>query len=177
MELNPSQEDAPHYDISPQPNTNQEIPPQQNHIIDFDSNVVLLPDKRPTKKPLAMNNYFYSFATSSRQYKGIAYSHRNFLDQVSVTSKPSSYGQASQDSRWAQAMTEELSTLESNNTQDLVPRPNHRKVIGSKWVYRIKHKAHGDIERFKTRLVAKGHTKLKGMITLRLFPQLPKLYQ
>ncbi|XP_031248141.1 nodulation-signaling pathway 2 protein-like [Pistacia vera] len=59
-------------------------------------------------------------------------------------------------------MTEELTALTQNHTWDLVPCPSHRKPIGCKWVYKIKHRADGSIERYKARLVAKGFTKREG---------------
>jgi hypothetical protein len=60
------------------------------------------------------------------------------------------------DPNWKGAMDLEFSTLVHNKTWHLVlPQPN-RNLIDSKWVYKIKHKADGSINRYKTRLVAKG---------------------
>lgn len=39
---------------------------------------------------------------------------------------------------WQQAMNEEIESLKTNNTLDLMHRPDDRKVLDSKWVYRIK---------------------------------------
>jgi histone deacetylase 1/2 len=36
-------------------------------------------------------------------------------------------------------------------------------VVGSRWVYRIKHHVDGSIKRYKTRLVARGFTQQEGI--------------
>jgi hypothetical protein len=45
----------------------------------------------------------------------------------------------------------------------LVKLPNGKKVVGCKWVFTIKHKADGSVERYKARLVAKGFTQTYGI--------------
>ena len=50
-----------------------------------------------------------------------------------------------------------------NKTWNLVPLPEGKKTVGCKWVFSIKHKADGSIERYKARLVAKGYTQTYGI--------------
>lgn len=38
-----------------------------------------------------------------------------------------------------------------------------KKVIGCKWVYKVKHKADGNIERFKALLIVKVYTQQEGI--------------
>lgn len=45
---------------------------------------------------------------------------------------------------------------EANKTWSLVSLPPGKRPIGYKWVYRIKYKSDGSINRYKARLVAKG---------------------
>ena len=45
----------------------------------------------------------------------------------------------------------------------LVPRPKNTKVLKNKWVFVIKYKADGSIERFKARLVIKGYEERYGI--------------
>lgn len=60
-------------------------------------------------------------------------------------------------------MQQEIAALEENNIWELVDLPLGKQAIGSKWVYKIKHKANGNVERFKSRLVAKGYNQKEGL--------------
>ena len=59
-------------------------------------------------------------------------------------------------------MKDELKALENNMTYTVIPLLVGHHVIGSKWVYKVKLKADGTIERYKARLVAKGYTQQEG---------------
>ena len=56
-------------------------------------------------------------------------------------------------------MADELQALELNNTLSTVSLPTTHHAFGCKWVYKVKHKADGSIERHEVRLVAKGYTQ------------------
>jgi len=53
--------------------------------------------------------------------------------------------------------------LIKNNVWEVVPRPEGKSVVTSKWLYKIKHAADGNIEKFKARFVAKGFSQIKGV--------------
>jgi hypothetical protein len=50
----------------------------------------------------------------------------------------------------------EYSALMNNKTWHLVPPHKGTNIIDSKWVYKIKKKVGGSIDKYKARLVAKG---------------------
>lgn len=68
-----------------------------------------------------------------------------------------------QKNQWMQAVNAELNSLQKMNTWELVNRQEKQKVIDSKWVFKIKYKPDGSIERFKARLVARGFMQREGV--------------
>lgn len=60
-------------------------------------------------------------------------------------------------------MNQEIAALEQNNTWELTEFPPGKQPIGCIWVYKVKYKADGGIERYKARLVAKGYTQQEGI--------------
>jgi len=71
--------------------------------------------------------------------------------------------------KWRQAALEELGAHQSNGTWKLVDKPPGAKVIGSKWIFKLKRKIDGSIERYKARLVAKGYNQRPGFDYLEIF--------
>ena len=51
----------------------------------------------------------------------------------------------------------------TNDVWEVVPRPQDRSVVGSRWIYKIKYAADGIIEKFKSRFVAKGYAQKEGI--------------
>jgi histone deacetylase 1/2 len=77
--------------------------------------------------------------------------------------EPTSTSQALQDPKWKMAMDTEFDALIRNQTWHLVPKPKGKNIIGCKWVYKVKRKADGSIDRYKARLVAKGYKQRYGI--------------
>ena len=65
--------------------------------------------------------------------------------------------------KWEKAMLEEINSLLKNETWSLETLPPGRITVKNKWVFRIKVKSDGTIERFKACLVAKGFTQSPGV--------------
>ena len=49
-----------------------------------------------------------------------------------------------------------------NDAWEVVPRPEGKLVVTSKWIYKIKHAADGSIEKYKARFVARGFSQKEG---------------
>ncbi|WKA03781.1 hypothetical protein VitviT2T_021870 [Vitis vinifera] len=77
--------------------------------------------------------------------------------------EPQTYREASTDPLWQIAMKEELDALTKNHTWDLVTLPPRQSMVGCKWIYKIKIRSDGSVERYKARLVAKGFTQEYGI--------------
>ena len=65
--------------------------------------------------------------------------------------------------KWLQAAQDEMNSLLEHNTWSLTKPPPGRKIISSKWVFKIKHEENGEAERYKCRLVAQGYTQAQGI--------------
>ncbi|KAK1555457.1 hypothetical protein Q3G72_026733 [Acer saccharum] len=60
-------------------------------------------------------------------------------------------------------MTKECNALIKNGTRELVQHTANTNVIGCKWIFRIKRKSDGSIDRYKARLVTKGFNQQPGI--------------
>ncbi|KAJ0752905.1 putative RNA-directed DNA polymerase [Helianthus annuus] len=96
-------------------------------------------------------------------YSNLSVDNFCFVASLNKSVEPNSYFEAIKDPRWIEAMNSEMEALYRNNTWVIVDLPKDRKPIGCKWVYRIKYKANGEIERYKARLVAKGFNQREGI--------------
>ncbi|XP_073841217.1 uncharacterized protein [Musca autumnalis] len=64
---------------------------------------------------------------------------------------------------WMQYMRSEYDALLNNRTWSLVEKPAGKNPIGCKWVFTVKKNKSGEIEKFKSRLVAKGCSQKYGL--------------
>jgi len=65
--------------------------------------------------------------------------------------------------KWIEAVGEEYKSMQDNKVWELVPLPEGVKPIGCKWLFKTKRDSRGNVERYKTRLVAKRFTQKEGI--------------
>ncbi|CAI7832812.1 unnamed protein product [Closterium sp. NIES-53] len=100
-----------------------------------------------------------------------------FFSPVEMPGEPATLKEILESSdaeEWKKTMESELNNIEDNGTWELVELPEGRKAITSKWLFKIKSDAHGKIERYKSRLVAKGYQQKEKVDYKELFAPVVK---
>lgn len=113
--------------------------------------------------------------TSYHSFSHLSPSHQVFSSCITHFIKPKSFKEASQYDCWQIAMKSELYAFDKNGTWILVDLPPHVKPIGSKWVYKVKHREDGSIKRYKARLATKGYNQIEGIDFFDTFSPVAKL--
>lgn len=71
--------------------------------------------------------------------------------------EPWSFSEAMKENVWRDACEDEIASIIKNETWTLVDLPAGAKAIGLKWIFKVKRNADGTINKYKSRLVAKGY--------------------
>jgi hypothetical protein len=72
--------------------------------------------------------------------------------------EPATVDEALSDDGWIVAMQEELNQFQRNDVWDLLAKPEHKNIIGTKWVFGNKLNEQGEVLRNKARLVAQRYS-------------------
>ncbi|KAD6453258.1 hypothetical protein E3N88_07963 [Mikania micrantha] len=116
-------------------------------------------DHKPTRLSRSLDDVYKATEPMTETQIKELYSDQLFL----IDDEPTSYEEAAVESHWRKAMEEELEAITRNKTWTLVKLPNDQKVIGLKWVFKVKRDATGRVTKHKARLVAKGYVQQKGV--------------
>ena len=73
-----------------------------------------------------------------------------------INSEPSIFREATQHDVWQEAMVEEYDSIIKNQVWEVVSRPQGKKVVGSRWIYKVKHVVDEILEKYKERFMEKG---------------------
>ena len=80
-----------------------------------------------------------------------------------IDKEPSNYEEAAERKEWKDAMIEEYQLIMKNDVLDVVPRPEGKSIVTSKWIYKIKHDVDGSIKKYKARFMARGFSQKEGI--------------
>ena len=89
--------------------------------------------------------------------------------------EPSKVDEALADDGWILAMQDELNQFKRNDVWDLAPKPKHKNIIGTKWVFRNKLNEQGGVIRNKARLDAQGYNQQEGIDYTETFAPVARL--
>ena len=78
-----------------------------------------------------------------------------------VVTEASYFEEAVEDPTWVDAMVEEYDLIVRNSAWEIVPRPEGKLVVGSRWIYKVKQVADGSVEKYKARFFAQGFSQIE----------------
>ncbi|MCO5548313.1 hypothetical protein L7F22_001770 [Adiantum nelumboides] len=96
-------------------------------------------------------------------YDGYVTHHYDYMAKVVQDVESTCFEDAIDNENWKNAMDEEMTALDVDQTWEMVPLPEGNKAIECKWVYKVKHKVDGTFERYTARLVAKRYAQTYGI--------------
>jgi len=89
--------------------------------------------------------------------------------------KPATVDEALSGDGWIVAMHEELNPFQRNDVWNLVSKPEHKNIIGTKLVFRNKLNEQGEVIRNKARLVVQGYSQQEGIDYTKTFAPVARL--
>eukprot|EP00253_Pinus_taeda_P031586 PITA_31586 len=126
----------------------EEVPTDNNHQIVEVPEISLRRSTRIKRPPKRYDDYVTSIALNANDDEPLCY-------QEAV--------EGSKSEKWKESMKDEMMALVKNGTWDLVEFPKDRKIVGCKWVYKLKRGVDDTEERYKARLVAKCFSQKAGI--------------
>lgn len=75
--------------------------------------------------------------------------HQAYLAVITTGVEPKTFSQAMKDELWWNAMRDKIGALDLNKTWTIEDLPRGKKAIGCKWVYKLKCRSDGTLERHK----------------------------
>ncbi|RVX15883.1 Retrovirus-related Pol polyprotein from transposon TNT 1-94 [Vitis vinifera] len=108
-------------------------------------------------------------------YDKLSPTFRAFTSSITEIQVPQNIQEAFKYPKWKAAVDEEVRALEKNGTWEITDLPRGKKPVGCKWIFTVKYKVDGNVDRYKARLVAKGFTQSYGIDYQETFAPVAKL--
>ncbi|KAL0641299.1 hypothetical protein Bca4012_102867 [Brassica carinata] len=102
--------------------------------------------------------------------------HMVFMCNLDENEIPRSYEEAMKHKVWRDSVGDERDAMIRNDTWYESELPKGKKAVSSRWIFTIKYLANGEIDRRKTRLVARGFTQTYGEDYIDTFAPVAKLH-
>ena len=119
--------------------------------------------KRTTRTPTRDDDDRYTVSSYGLRKRPDEHARVAVIDDAG---DPRSYAEAMacpDAAEWEMACEAEKRAFEHMGVYEVVPRPKGRKVVGSRWVFRIKRGPDGTVLKYKARIVAQGFTQIEGV--------------
>lgn len=113
--------------------------------------------------------------TRSRGILNIAAAASAFLTDVDIPATVTEAKSGPYKDQWESSMSDEYNSLIQNDAWTLTTPSKDQKSIKHKWVFRLKTKPDGLIDRFKARLMVKGCSQKAGIDYLETFSPVARL--
>ena len=102
--------------------------------------------------------------------------HCAFMVSLDESHVPKSYEEAMKEKEWRESVRAESNAMIKNDTWYESELPKGKRAVSSRWIFTIKYQANGQIDRKKTRLVARGFTQTYGEDYIDTFAPVAKLH-
>uniref|UniRef100_A0A803PZP0 Reverse transcriptase Ty1/copia-type domain-containing protein n=1 Tax=Cannabis sativa TaxID=3483 RepID=A0A803PZP0_CANSA len=145
--------------VHPQPEAFSEASPDLEPVSEIDAAISDAEPAAAASPQLTLATALQpTYQMMTRAKEGI-FKPKTYLSSAKATAtyaEPESVEEALKHPWWNNAMNTEVVALKKNRTWVLVPPSNSQNLVGNKWIFSIKLRADGTVERLKARLVAKG---------------------
>ena len=102
--------------------------------------------------------------------------HCAFMTSLDTSYIPRTYEEAMEDKEWRDSVADEADAMSKNGTWYESELPQGKKAVSCKWIFTIKYRPDGTVDRKKTRLVARGFTQTYGEDYIDTFAPVAKLH-
>ncbi|KAL0641376.1 hypothetical protein Bca4012_103818 [Brassica carinata] len=102
--------------------------------------------------------------------------HCAFMTSLDTSYIPRTYEEAMEDKEWRDSVADEADAMSKNGTWYESELPQGKKAVSCKWIFTIKYRPDGTVDRKKTRLVARGFTQTYGEDYIDTFAPAAKLH-